>query len=190
MPLPSEGGHVRTSDFKINLEGDYSIDLATATPAKECDEEPPAPWSISKNGSTLATGEGKSSTGFLWPERGCAIGGFHAAPGAYRLNLDIAKGPNIIVVYENGGRFLDSTPQGAHALTACVILIPIVLVTLVIGAIRQHEERRAAADSRWTLAPLGPLFGAHSRVRRSKSLHVVDQGRSGPGLFRPPAGSI
>src|SRR5689334_20619922 len=57
LSLARDAGHVRTSEFEVNVEGDYSIDLATDKPAQDCAERPVALWSLSKNGSIVATGK-------------------------------------------------------------------------------------------------------------------------------------
>jgi hypothetical protein len=159
VSLARDAGHVRTSEFEINLEGDYSIDLATDKPAQDCAERPVARWSLSKNGSILATGKNESRTGLLWPEWACTIGRFHADTGVYRLDLDLAKNPSLLVVYEDGWQFINSTAHGAHALMVCAILLPIGLATLVIGAIRRHEEKQADALTQWIFTQHGPLPG-------------------------------
>jgi len=159
VSLSREVGHFRTSEFKINLEGDYSIDMATDKPAQDCAERPVALWSLSKNGSILATGKNESHTGLLWPEWACTIGRFHADTGAYRLDVDLAKNPSLLVVYEDGWQFINSTAQGAHALVVCVILLPIGLSTLLIGANRLSEEKDAGAVPQWIFTQRGPLPG-------------------------------
>ena len=155
--LVGEPGHIQTSDFKIYLEGDYSIDIQSDTPPQVCDETLAARWSLSRNGSILAAGKGQSSP---WDHWACRIGRFHADTGLYRLDLDVARRPANLVVYEDGGLFLRSTAHGAHVLTVCEIVLPLAFATLVIGAVRRREERQAAADRQWTLTPSGPLPGA------------------------------
>jgi hypothetical protein len=159
VSLARDAGHVRTSEFEINLEGDYSIDLATDKPAQDCAERPVTGWSLSKNGSILATGKNESRTGLLWPEWACTIGRFHANTGVYRLDIDLAKNSTLLVVYEDGWQFINSTAHGAHALMVCAILLPIGLATLVIGAIRRREEKQAHAVAQSIFTQSGPLPG-------------------------------
>jgi hypothetical protein len=156
--IAQETRHVRTAEFEVNLKGDYSIDLATDKPAQDCEERPIARWSLSKKGSILATGQNESHTGLLWPEWACTIGRFHANTGVYRLDIDLADDPSLLVVYEDGGQFIASTANGAHALMVCAILLPIGLATLVIGKIRRREEKQTDAVPQFTQP--GPLPGS------------------------------
>lgn len=159
VSLARDAGHVRTSEFQIIVEGNYSIDLATNKPSQGCAERPVARWSLSENGSILATGEDKSRTGLLWPEWACTIGRFHANPGVYRLDVDLANTATLLVVYENGGQFINSTAHGAHALMVCALLLPIGLVMLLIAAISRREEKQADLVRQWGLTQAGPLLG-------------------------------
>jgi hypothetical protein len=158
-PLSGEAGHVRSSDFKINLEGDYSIGLATFGPPQDCAEKPGTRWSLFKSGSIFATGQGESRTGLSWPEWACAIGRFHAGTGAYRLDLNVPEHSRLLVVYEDGGVFINSIAHGAHAFMVWVSLLPVSLATLVIGAIRRREQKEGDAARQWTFTQPGPLQG-------------------------------
>ncbi len=151
-----DAGHVRTPELEINLEGDYSIDLATDEPAQDCAERPVARWWLSKNGSIVATGQNESRTGLLWPEWACTIGRFHADTGVYRLDVDLAKNPSLLVIYEDGWQFINSTAHGAHALMVCAILLPIGLAAFVIGS---REEKQPDAVPQWIFTQHGPLPG-------------------------------
>ena len=188
LSLARDTGHVRTSEFEINLEGDYSIDLATDKPAQDCAERPVARWSLSKNGSTLVTGKNESRIGLLWPEWACTIGRFHADTGVYRLDVDLAKNPSLLVVYEDGWQFINSTAHGAHSLMVCAILLPIGLATLVIGAIRRREDQQADAVRQWIFTSTGhfpappPRCAAQTRPRR-KARQLAHRSFSVSGRF-------
>jgi hypothetical protein len=75
----------------------------------------------------------------------------------YRLDVDLAKNRSLLVVYEDGWQFINSTAHGAHALMVCAILLPIGLATLVIGAIRRREDKQADAVPQWIFTQHGPL---------------------------------
>ena len=69
---------------------------------------------------------------------------FHAGTGVYRVDVDLAKNPSLLVIYEDGWQFIRiRAAHGAHALMVSAILLPIGLATLVIGAIRRREEKQA-----------------------------------------------
>ncbi len=98
--------HIRTAEFRVNLEGDYSIALQTnlehgfdnvpcADGSEYCrviDSRLRAPWRLSENGKVIATGVGQPDELIIWGNQPARIiGRFHLAKGAYRLDLDIPE---------------------------------------------------------------------------------------------------
>ena len=155
---------VRTAEFKINVESDYSISLGTNTDSHSCLEAVGVPWSLSKHGRVVATGGSRSRQELAWTLWGCVIGQFYAVKGVYRLELDLPQDESLLVVYESGGEFLRGTAQGAHALTTSVMVVPIGIIILILGAIARREEKRAAAAREWSFTQPGALPGASIQI--------------------------
>jgi|HubBroStandDraft_4_1064222.scaffolds.fasta_scaffold29648_2 hypothetical protein len=162
MPLSGKSGSVRTYEFKINVEGFYSIDLYRET-QNVCAERLGVGWSLSMNGAILRTGKAdltRKPPWPQWPQPECAIGRFHAETGVYRLDVDGVDHPSLLMVYEDGGQVADSTDHGIHAFMALMVSVPIGLATLVVAIGTRRAEKRADATRRWTLTQPGSLSGA------------------------------
>ena len=106
MPISLSPGHIRTAEFKINLEGAYELyvefrpvfDDGSGTGGLRCPTPlPRTAWSFSKGDQVITTGNGGGNE---------ALGGiFSAGAGRYTLDLDVrddgsclnAASPHLII---------------------------------------------------------------------------------------------
>ena len=172
MSLSREGGHIRTGEFRINLEGDYSIDLGTAMRGGDCLEGLGGRWSLSKNGRIMATGKGESKIGFLWPQWACTIGRFHADTGVYILDLDVQPSQSFLVVYEDGGHFIGSTAHGTAALLVFLLLAPLGAMAMIRSAIVSRQEESDAVARNSPLTQPGPSPERDAKPVRIAAQHI------------------
>lgn len=90
MPISLSQGHIRTTEFKINLEGAYVLyvefspvfDNGSGAGGLRCPSPlPRTAWSFSKRGQVITSGKGGGNE---------ALGGmFSASAGRYTLDLDV-----------------------------------------------------------------------------------------------------
>jgi len=97
IPISLSRGHIRTPEFRIDLESSYYIEI-------EVDRIPPAPailraqWALSNSGQVEATGgtdDRHESWG--WGDSGTRdVGGFRASGGWHRLDIDVLTDASIL----------------------------------------------------------------------------------------------
>ncbi len=163
-------GHIRTSEFEINVAGDYKIVLDPSKPKDrpapcltpaQCSVEPSAlatSWSLSKEKSVVARGSSD-----LHREYYFELGTFKAEKGHYFLDLDVSKygsrfnaGPISLYIQENGSLHSKSDAHLAQALfvtLACVFLGSMLILN---GLVVERREKLVQLAKAFSFTQPGP----------------------------------
>jgi biopolymer transport protein ExbD len=178
LPISFSRGHIRKK-FKVNIESDYTIALGIdsrfervpcSSGSAYCVSLVRAPWSLSKDGRIVATGVGEPEPelNVFWSTTSLhTLGNLHLNPGSYVLDLDVRDDQSRLnflrpsfVVYESGGKFIDSTAQGAYAFLTLLLMVPVGICTVTRSALVRRQENWDAFIRSSSLTQPGVLPGA------------------------------
>jgi biopolymer transport protein ExbD len=167
MPVSLSKGHIRTPEFKINLESSYSFEFELR-PEFDFEGGPclarfrcPSPlgtsWSLSKGGRVIAHGKSDPQDTLL--------GTFGAGEGRYVLDLDVLQdgshlnaGAPHLVVYEGGGTGRAGVNDAMGRAFLVFLLLEAAGIYVAIHGLREgRAEKRAAWVRAWSLTQPGPL---------------------------------
>lgn len=210
MPISLSRGHVRTAEFKLDLESDYAINLAIQAenlPSIPCPDGSPncqrnvkmarAGWSLLSHGKVVYGEKAEpydpsAAYGQEWTH---IVGRFHANRGVYALELDLVEdlsqldsfAPRLQLV-EDGGRYGASFKHGENAVLGICVVVPMGLALLILAAVERRRENWNGFLRRCTLtAPgPGPIPGACVAVKLSpprKVRRIVPRAFSVAGRF-------
>lgn len=183
-------GHIRTSEFQVNVEGSYTIGIGLPSGSEllimpcpngsdYCHENVgvlTASWSLSSEGRVVASGRAKPSPPYYTHGLG-GVGGFHAARGSYVLDLEILRDENrvsteqpYLMVYEDGGAYFRAGDQLASAFLTFLFFGPISICGLIISGMNRRQEDEAFIR-RFPLTLPGPMPGEPLAPPRRAVLH-------------------
>ncbi|MGO9095826.1 MAG: ExbD/TolR family protein [Bryobacteraceae bacterium] len=167
MPVSLSQGHIRTPEFKINLESTYYFEVEI-NPRFDPEGSPcfARRWCLSglKTSWSLSNGErviahGKSEPGD-W-----ILGSFDVEKGRYVLDLDVLQdgsdlnaGAPHLVVLEPGGSGRAKVDEAMGRAFLLFLLLEAAGIFLIIrGLWERRAEKRAAWARAWSLTQPGPL---------------------------------
>lgn len=167
VPISLSRGHIRTPEFKINVESTYSIGIATDWPwdfdraclmgVEECGAEPSvlvASWSVSGKGRVEVRGDSAGHEAMFEGEKvSRVLGTLRAGKGHYILDVDFAldgsrlnTGAPHLVVLETGGVREQTSGVGDCAILLFMLLAPVGAFLFIRSAAwRRAEELEALA---------------------------------------------
>jgi hypothetical protein len=204
VPVSLSPGHIRTAEFKINVEGFYQIEIEVrrgfdywGVPCliggDECEGNPGVlgvSWSLSSGGRAIANGASKGGDSTV-KERatfGRVVGGFDAGEGVYVLDLDVLRdgsrlngGAPRLVVFEAG-----YNPRAY----ANDIGDAIFLLSLLLAAAGTYLVIRPVLVRRWEMAALARNCSLTQRGPQARDLRIGRELPASPivrTVFRPPA---
>lgn len=186
VPVSLSVGHVRTAEFKVNVESDYAVGIAVDRNSdyelpcrigvQWCEDNPSvldAAWSVSKADRVVARGtsEAEHDTFWLgWASVARRFGTFHATAGRYTADVNFLKDgsrlnertPRLVVI-ELGSEGENAISRVADAFLVCVLFFTAGAFVIVRSAIVQAREKWAALAKASCLTepgPQRPVFGA------------------------------
>ncbi len=153
-PVSLAKGHFRSPEFRINADADYWFLVDTGRPLRMS-------WSLSEDGQVTARG-------VCDQEKWCD---FHASPGLYRIDLDIADNdsrmnaevPRLKV-------FVLGHPAELRELQACVLFLALSfsgMVTIPRLFAWRLEKEQAVAVALWSALRVAPVESVRVRLRRA-----------------------
>ena len=204
VPVSLSVGHVRTAEFKINVESTYAIGIAVnrnfdyvgipcLIGVQQCEGNRSvlsASWSVSKSGRVEAKGTSEVEHGDFWlgtETIGRIIGTFHTNSGRYILDLNLLqdgsrldeRAPHLVVL-ESGGEYARTNDQVGLAF----------LVFLSIGAAGSYAlVRSAVVCRRKKLAAWARACSMTQPGPQPRELHLSSQPLAPLAVrtrFRPP----
>ncbi len=188
-PISLSQGHIRTAEFRINLEGTYELyvefkpvfDNGSGAGGLRCPSPPPrTAWSVSEQGQVITSGDGGGDK---------ALGGFFSVTaGRYTLDLDVrddgsclnAASPSLVIA-----AFEYEHPEVDGNLSRAFFLSLLLAVTGLNLFIRSYSARRhqEPACSLTEPGPQPPLIGRDSGppetgARSNRSAHLAFPARA------------
>ncbi|HMD70497.1 MAG TPA: hypothetical protein VKF41_04100 [Bryobacteraceae bacterium] len=165
VPISLSPGHIRTPEFKINLEAKYWIELEME---QGCDFEDRAclggywrrsplsiPWTLSSAGRAVP-GDGESP---FRSDLGC----FNAGAGRYVLDLDVLqdgsrfnRGKPRLVVFASGYQRQGTNQTGTRVFLLSLFMAVAGLYLIGRWALERRREKLAALTRSWSLTQPGP----------------------------------
>jgi biopolymer transport protein ExbD len=163
IPVSLSKGHIRSPEFKINLESSYYVEIVSST---ECPSTPRVSWSLSNKGRVVAARTNDSAG--LW------LGYVEAGEGSYTLDLDVSgdagcldAGTPRLLVSESWGIGRAKVDDAMN----CAFLVSLLLLgegfyLVIHGCWERRAEKRAARARAWSLTQPGPLAPLAGDARR------------------------
>lgn len=165
VPISLLPGHIRTPEFKINVESKYEIEIEVERWLDSedgpclggywCRSPLIIPWSLSSDGRVVP-GDGEAPLGR-------ALGCFNAGTGRYVLDLDVLRdgsrfngGEPRLVVFEAGYQHERANHTGDAVLPLSLLLAVAGLYLIGRSAIERRREKLAALARSWSLTQPGP----------------------------------
>lgn len=166
LPISLSRGHIRTPEFKINVESTYYIHVPVepefdfeggpCIPGVRCPSALETSWSISQGGRVIARGKNNP--------RGRALGCFNAGKGRYVLELDVWQdgtrlnaGAPHLAIFEIGGAYENASFRGTLVCLLSVILSAVGICLIIRAAIVRRQETLDALARASALTQPGPL---------------------------------
>ncbi len=170
VPISLSRGHIRTPEFKINVESTYEIRIGVSRRfdfwgvpcligVSLCDGNPAAlqmAWSLSHGGRILANGTSNGDQGAIGGTDAMRriLGDFQAGKGIYVLDLDILQdGSRLnsasprLVVFEAGFEWYHADAMGRDILFLS-LLLAVAGTCLIIRSARSRRREELAALAR------------------------------------------
>ncbi len=165
IPISLAAGHIRTPEFRINVESAYRFQIDAELEAigggglcpvgYRCPTMIGMSWSVSTGGRVVARGDISRGDD--------PVGSFDAGKGDYVLDLDLSGdgsrplgGTARVVVFESGYEHWRSNDTGLTIFFRCLILVSLGIYLIVRFARERRRERLAALVRSWTLTQPGP----------------------------------
>jgi len=179
MPVSLSVGHLRTAQFKINVESTYSIGIAVEQDPddeetrcllgiEKCAGNPPAlraSWSVSRAGRVTVAGMSDAEQGTFWAGNGSGrvLGTFHSDSGRYILELSVLQDGSrlnvrrpYLVIFESGGENERTFDALWRAFLALLLCFPVGISVLIRSGIVRRGEKQDAFLKTWPLSQAGP----------------------------------
>jgi hypothetical protein len=204
-PISLSRGHIRTAEFKINVEGRYEIaievrrgfdfwGLPCLIGSNQCEGNPgviAVSWSLSSAGRVVAIGTSGGNDRVIREIAAMdrIVGGFDGGNGLYVLDLDVLQdgsglngGAPRLVVFEAGYEPRNNANDLGVITCLSSLLLAVVGTYLLIRPSLARRRERLAAQARGTpLTQLGPQPRDLRMDREPPALPVVQV------ALRPPA---
>jgi hypothetical protein len=207
VPISLSQGHIRTAQFKINLEGTYSVAIivegkfdsdgvSCLLGCFKCEGTPSVlglSWSLSDGERVVGHGDSDVDYGWFWGTTtvGRTLGYFRARKGHYLLDLDVLQdgsrlnaGAPHLVVFETGEHGIASGPGAIAALVS--LLFAVAGTFLIIrSAIERRREKLEVLARACSLTQPGPQPGEPQMGSRPVAPYVHSATAAGHLWWKP-----
>ncbi len=166
MPISLASGHIRTPEFRVNVESTYLIQISVdpefdfeggpCVAGVRCPSSLRTTWSVWNGSRAIANGQNDP--------RGRVLGSFDARKGRYILDLDVKDdgrrlnaGSPRLIAYEAGSVRARTADYGACALLESLVMGVVGIFVVISGLLARRYKKQAILSGEFSLTQPGPL---------------------------------